>query len=44
MAKNVEADLFDRFLDALFKDKDFVTEIPKQEQKIADESSFYKTV
>ena len=44
MAKNVEVDLFDRFLDALFKDKDFVNEIPKAELKIADECSYYKSV
>ena len=44
MAKNVEVDLFDRFLDALFRDKDFVNEVPKVELKIADESSFYKSV
>ena len=44
MPKNVEVDLFDRFLDALFRDKDFVNEIPKEHLKIADESSFYKSV
>ena len=44
MPKNVEVDLFDRFLDALFRDKDFVNEIPKEQLKIADESSFYKSV
>ena len=42
MAKNVELDLFDRFLDALYVD--FIKEVPKEEKKIADESSFYKTV
>ena len=42
MAKNVELDLFDRFLDALYVD--FIKAVPKEEKKIADESSFYKTV
>ena len=42
MAKNVEVDLFDRFLDALYVD--FIKEVPKEEQKIADASSIYKTV
>ena len=40
MAKNVEVDLFDKFLEALYVDKDFI----KEEQKIAEESSLYKTV
>jgi len=42
MAKNVEVDLFDRFLDALYVD--FIKEVPKEEQKMADASSIYKTV